>query len=221
MWALTPGEDAALLVAPVLESLFVVGALSGLLASIVAGTDRVTETSQLRALLEAPVAPYFLVRLTLDSFSANVSKVADRLVATSENAALFVTLWPALASDAAELLLIGFATHAHLACVRSRPDGMGSSSESRALLVAPAIEYLLVAGTCHLHSTSASIYAVRLCTSSGCVATRIALCPSAPGELLFARAAAVCSNCSPASIRLGSDFCLDRELCGLEREFPG
>jgi len=107
MWALTPGEDAALLVAPVLESLFVVGALSGLLASIVAGTDRVTETSQLRALLEAPVAPYFLVRLTLDSFSANVSKVADRLVATSENAALFVTLWPALASDAAELLLLG------------------------------------------------------------------------------------------------------------------
>jgi hypothetical protein len=45
MWAFTPGENAALLVAPVLERLFVVGALSALLTSICAGTDSVTETS--------------------------------------------------------------------------------------------------------------------------------------------------------------------------------
>jgi hypothetical protein len=95
--------------------------------------------------------------LALDRFSANVSKVADRLVAASENAALFVALWPSLASVATELLLIRSATRRHLACVRSRPDWMGSSSEGRALLVAPAIELLLVAVTFYLHSTSASI----------------------------------------------------------------
>jgi hypothetical protein len=217
MRAFTPGENAALLVTPVLEGLFVVGALLSLPASTWAGTDRVTESSELGAFLVASPTPNFFVRGALGCFSAPVSVSADRLGATSEKAAFLVAHWPASASVASELLLIGCATPGHPACVRPRSDGMRSLSQVRALLVAPVSEPLLVAGTLHRHSTSASIPTERLFTSSG----RVATCIAFSSELFLTQAATANSHCSPAAIRLGSDFSLDRKFRGLERKLSG
>jgi len=94
---------------------------------------------------------------------------------------------------------------------------MCSSANGGALLVALVIELLLAAGALVLDSASASISANCLGSSGRFAATCVALAL----EQLFACATRTFWCFYPAKVRLGSDFCLDRQLCGLEGELSG